>query len=155
MCEFFSCIVKRDGEVIWDASINSHDELIEKAGLKDETAEPDKLEFARVEITCDDIFEKDLKKWKLKIDEAIEPTWWHAKHEIKAYEALKECLDKHILDGVKIETLENIYIIAMRNSTVKNMWENSTVEYMRDNSIAIARETKQIYCSNNFKIIKK
>ncbi len=39
MCKAFSCLVTRKGEVVWEAGVDSHDELFEKYkqqyGLKD------------------------------------------------------------------------------------------------------------------------
>ena len=50
MCEFFSAIVLKNGEMVYDLNTSSHEDLIEKTELKDETADADKLTFARIEI---------------------------------------------------------------------------------------------------------
>ena len=39
-------------------------------------------------------FEKDLKKWKLNIDQTRVPTWWNKKFEKKAFNALKKYLNE-------------------------------------------------------------
>ena len=77
MCNFFSAIVLKNGEIVYDLNTSSHEDLIEKAGLKDDTADADKLTFARIEIVPgDDDFFTEQKNWYLKIDQSITPTWF-------------------------------------------------------------------------------
>lgn len=131
MNNFFTCIVKSNGEVSWKVEINSHDILVQHNGLSTVICEKDKLQFAYVKISCDDIFEKDLKKWKLKFDDdEPKPTWWSKIHETKAYEALKIYLGNYILEGVTIEVLKDTYIMAARNVIIKDMYGNSRIKDM-------------------------
>ena len=53
MCQAFSCIVTKKGKVLWELGIDSHDELLLKHKIKDDTAVADKMKFARCEITPD------------------------------------------------------------------------------------------------------
>ncbi len=142
MNNFFNCIVKSNGEVSWKVEIN-HDKLVQHNGLSTVIREKNKLQFACIKILSEDIFEKDLKKWKLKFDDETKPTWWRKTHENKAYEALKIYLETYILEGVTIDELKDTYIMAVRNVVIKNMRDNSRikdmcgkskVEHMRDNS---------------------
>ena len=34
MCKAFSCLVTRKGEVVWEAGVDSHNDLLEKYGAK-------------------------------------------------------------------------------------------------------------------------
>jgi hypothetical protein len=152
MCNFFSCIVLKDGQVIWDAGIDSHEELIKIAQVEDKTSDPAKLTFARVEIIPPDnnVFEDDVKKWTLRIDQSITPNWWSKDHEKACYQSLKKCLSVVIIKGQEIDEINNkhglyikdstIQVIKnsiiknMANSTVNVMWANSTVNVMWENS---------------------
>jgi hypothetical protein len=90
MCRAFSCIVTKGGKTYWKAGLDSHDHILDKFKItyRDDQTEPDKLRFARVEITPDDGYLHPEGKWTLKIDERIEPTWWDDKHIQSAYTAL-------------------------------------------------------------------
>jgi len=152
MCNFFSCIVLKDGQVIWDAGIDSHEELIKIAKVEDKTSDPAKLTFARVEIIPpnNDVFEDDVKKWTLRIDQSITPGWWSKDHKKACYQSLKKCLSVVIIKGQEIDeinnkqglyikdstiqVIKNSIIKSMGNSTVKEMGGNSTVKVMWENS---------------------
>jgi len=75
MCRAYSCIITKDGRVIWQAGKDSHDELLEMAGIKDDTTDGDVIKFAKIEITPDKgyLFPED--KWTLKVDENTTPRW--------------------------------------------------------------------------------
>ena len=47
MCNFWSCIVTRNGEVLFDEMSDLHEDIIEKYKLVDDTADPALLKFAR------------------------------------------------------------------------------------------------------------
>ena len=51
MCKAFSCVIGRDKKVFWKLGTDSHEELIEIAGYTDDTLDPDKIEFCRIEIS--------------------------------------------------------------------------------------------------------
>ena len=82
MCNFKSIIVTKNGDILHINGMDSHEEILihykEKYDLRDEEKDPQKLLFARVEITPpdNDFFEKDIKKWKFRIDQSITPTWF-------------------------------------------------------------------------------
>jgi len=88
MCKAFSCICPEVGEVIWKLGMDSHVDLISKAGLKDDTNDSNHLTFAKIEITPNNRDYRHPDKWTLHIDESITPSWWS-----KGYEAA--CWDAH------------------------------------------------------------
>jgi len=100
MCKAFSCIVERNGIVHWKFGVDSHDELIMKAKLKDDNADPDKMKFARVEIAPKNNKYLEPDKWEFRIDQTITPTWLSDRHEKACWKAQKEWLAK--LDKILI-----------------------------------------------------
>ncbi len=67
MCEYFSCIVTREGKVLW-CEDNSHEETIKRANLKD-----DKLkdrDFVRIEVK-----NGDMKNYCVD-EESTLPSWY-------------------------------------------------------------------------------
>jgi hypothetical protein len=108
MCSFFSCIVTKSGDVLFDELEDSHEKIIEKYkdkyDLRDNETEPNELRFARVEILppSGDVF-ADLKSWTFKIDQQIKPAWFTPTDEKKCMKTLNAFLKKALLIGKKIE----------------------------------------------------
>jgi hypothetical protein len=75
MCNAFSGIIKKNGEVIWKFGVESHEDLIESAGLKDNTAETTRMTFARFEITPDNGNYLNPDRWSFRVDQTIQPKW--------------------------------------------------------------------------------
>ena len=75
MCKAFSCIVTKDGSVLWKLGMDSHDAILSANKLKDDTTDGDLIKFAKIEITPDKgyLFPED--KWTLKVDENTTPRW--------------------------------------------------------------------------------
>jgi len=48
MCNFWSAIITRNGEVLYDKDLTSHEELVKKHHLKDDKLE--NRDFVRIEI---------------------------------------------------------------------------------------------------------
>ena len=78
MCNFWSCILTREGKVLWSEATSSHEEIIKENNLKD-----NKLidrDFIRLEVHSKnkiDLFSKNAKNWEFKIDEANTlPEWF-------------------------------------------------------------------------------
>jgi hypothetical protein len=82
MCNAFSGIIKKNGKVIWKFGVDSHEELITSAGLRDDTDEPNLLTFARFEITPDNKNYLNPDKWTFRVDQTIRPTWLNEGYEI-------------------------------------------------------------------------
>jgi len=114
MCNAFSCLISREGKVTWKMGIDGHSELVNIAGLSDNTADKSKLDFARVEITPKgspgnpDKVPGDYRRtedniprtaaepgeWTLTIDEQAKPTWWCPTHEAKCRRAHQQWLEQ-------------------------------------------------------------
>lgn len=75
MCNAFSCIIDRDMVVTWKFGIDSHEDLIRIAGYKDDTLDPDKMQFCRVEISPNNGNYLNPDKWVFKIDTDVVPVW--------------------------------------------------------------------------------
>jgi len=105
MCNAFSCIIGKDKKVWWEFGIDSHEKMIEKAGYKDNTKDPEKIQFARVEISPANEDYLDPDRWRFKIDMDIKPAWWTEDHGKKcwgAFQDWKKELDKILPHGQKI-----------------------------------------------------
>ena len=93
MCQAFSCLVLPDTSVVWRFSMDSHEDLIELAKLKDDTINPKKMTFCRVEISPKNRNYIEPDKWVLKIDQE-KPRWWTSEHAKAAEKAYGEWLKK-------------------------------------------------------------
>jgi hypothetical protein len=97
MCKAFSCVIGRDKTVTWRFGTDSHEDLINIAGYKDDTLDPDKIEFCRIEISPKNGSYLEPDKWVFKIDMDITPTWWTLAHKRaceREHKKWKEQLDK-------------------------------------------------------------
>jgi hypothetical protein len=79
MCRAFSCIITKDERVLWEVGVDSHDELISGAGLKDDTTDGDLIKFAKIEITPDKGYLYPEGNWTLSVDENTTPRWFTKK----------------------------------------------------------------------------
>ena len=98
MCEAFSCLVLKSGEVKWKFGIDSHTALQEHFGLREIGVSTNKanLKFAKVEYSPrnDNYLKPD--EWYLTLDEKIKPVWWTTHDEVavkRAWKAWKRKLD--------------------------------------------------------------
>ncbi len=68
MCEFFSCIVTREGDLFF-CEDHSHEEIIRRAKLRDTDAHV--RHWVRVEVT------PTMDGWgPVRVDESTVPAWW-------------------------------------------------------------------------------
>jgi hypothetical protein len=110
MCNFFSCIVTKNGDVLFDPMSDSHEAIIEanreRYDLTDNTCDPAELRFARVEITPpdNDVF-RPVSEWSLKIDQSITPVWWSEFYAKNAFAILENFLTPALLVGKNIQEL--------------------------------------------------
>jgi len=94
MCKAFSCIVMRSGKVYWQAGIDSHDQLIDKFKVRDDTVDMEEISHAKIEIITNQknnypyLYPDD--EWTLQIDERVTPSWLLQMHRDKAWEAWRE-----------------------------------------------------------------
>ena len=147
MCQFLSAIVSKEGEIYCNPFIDSHEELIQCFGLRDN---PDAFinNIVRVEFTPKDDDYFDVANYQLRIDENSTPDWWFNVQN-KVREDLSARIKRMIIDkaenkvlcgGVyfvrdsKILWTRYVRIITLRNSQVNEMRENSQVNVMWGNS---------------------
>ena len=71
--------------------MDSHDDLLSSASIADDTKDPAKITFCRIEISPEngDYLNPDAK-YKFKIDTDIVPIWWEERHEKAAWMAFQE-----------------------------------------------------------------
>ena len=81
MCKAFSCVIGRDKTVTWRFGTDSHEDLIKIAGYKDDTLDPDKIEFCRIEISPKNGSYLEPDEWVFKIDMDVTPAWWTLAHK--------------------------------------------------------------------------
>jgi hypothetical protein len=81
MCKAFSCVIGRDKTVTWRFGTDSHEVLIEIAGYKDDTIDPEKIEFCRIEISPKNGSYLEPDEWVFKIDMDVTPAWWTLAHK--------------------------------------------------------------------------
>jgi hypothetical protein len=81
MCKAFSCVIGRDKTVTWRFGTDSHEDLIKIAGYKDDTLDPEKIEFCRIEISPKNRSYLEPDEWVFKIDMDVTPSWWSLAHK--------------------------------------------------------------------------
>jgi hypothetical protein len=78
MCNFWSCVLTREGEVFWSKVTSSHEIIIQENNLKDNKLED--RDFVRLEVhpkTRLDLFSKNPENWEFKVDEkGTLPEWF-------------------------------------------------------------------------------
>ena len=94
MCKAFSCIVKRDATVLWKFGTDSHTDLLQDSGLKDDTNDPMLMEFARVEVSPKNANYLFPDVWELHVDQSITPAWFGQKHKDAANAAHAKWMKK-------------------------------------------------------------
>ena len=144
MCQFFSSIVTRQGDILWNEYTNSHEDLVEYFNLRDDN---NLQHFVRCEFTPKENKYADVEHYTLKVDEKTKPKWF-----VEIQEATKEKMSViiskmiirgeknlllggcYILDNAKVNKIKNVVVKSMSNSQVNEMWDNSQVNEMWENS---------------------
>jgi hypothetical protein len=133
MCRAFSCVIGRDKKVTWKFGTDSHEDLIEIAGYSDDTINPQKIEFCRVEVAPKNGSYLDPDEWVFKIDMDITPAWWTLDHKTaccKEFEKWKKKLykiliQKEIVHPFKLDppeiTEEHIQLLREWNSVMASV----------------------------------
>jgi hypothetical protein len=166
MCKFYSAIVMRNGDLLHNENLQSHEDIIRLFNINDTQINCDN--FVRVEFTpLKESDYPDIEKYLLKVDEDSTPDWFEI-HREYITTRLKEFVSKRIITsdqqiitgGVyvvknckidkiicgQIVYMESSQVNEMReNSQVKEMWGNSQVNVMRENSqVNEMRENSQV-----------
>jgi len=152
MCQFKSAIVLRNGDVQWSPFTDSHEDLINIAGLAD--TELGRRQFVRVEYKSHDV--TDIEKYKLVIDQDEVPDWFDEKMRERTSDFLRGIVERMIISTgthkiliggqyivcgdarVKsIKTANVVYICGSAtvkyiggSATVMNICGSATVEYI-------------------------
>ncbi len=147
MCQFLSAIVSKNGEVYCDPFIDSHEELIQRFGLRD-----DQSQFinniVRVEFTPKDDDYFDIENYTLRIDEDSEPDWW-ASVKDSVHANLKDRIQRMIIDKADNKVLcGGVYfvrdskilwtrysrILVVKDATIHNVRGNATIQCVGGNA---------------------
>ena len=138
MRQFHSGIITyKNKRAITNIDEDSHTELLEQAGLKDDTVNPN---FVRVEILPQDgnIYNHKMSNWELQVDQDLIPDWFDKK---KAETLMKKSLKnvfKHrfVMPGDTVDEItEGRWFINggtvdyIRGGTVRNI-RGGTVDYI-------------------------
>ncbi|MCX8130915.1 MAG: hypothetical protein N3I35_12550 [Clostridia bacterium] len=172
MCQFKSFIALKD-RVYFDLKEESHSQLLEKLGIKDDYLNATKS-FVRCEIIPKDgdLFNHSMDNWKLNVDQDIVPDWFD-KDEVEGNfkdrylpEVFEKCFaideqsckeyrdTKVYVKNSKIRVFnssvvacENSSVVARGNSSVEACGNSSVVA--RDNSSVVARENSSVEAYGN------
>ena len=146
MCKFYSAIVMRNGDLLHNEYIMSHEDIIRLFDINDSQVNCDK--FVRVEFRPEDDSDlPDIEKYNLVIDESCNPKWFE-KHREYVTSKLKDFVGRRIIKSDQKLLTGGLYVIKdchidklicaqvvyMQNSQVNVMWGNSQVNVMRGNS---------------------
>ena len=150
MCKFYSAIVTREGKLLHNKFLTSHEDLIRyfnlSEGCKGLTNDPN---FIRIEFWPVNGKYCDIKNYQLDVDESSIPSWFEQfkkpitkeltgilKSMIRLSENISIIAGDIVIIGQNtiVEKMVNSHIIHMENSTVNEMWGNSTVNEMWGNS---------------------
>ncbi|MBD3300537.1 MAG: hypothetical protein GF347_04245, partial [Candidatus Moranbacteria bacterium] len=135
MCNFFSCIGLKNGDILADPlNVMDHEGLIEKFNLNDSTIKQD---WVRLEYTPNKLY----NEWILEIDE-VKPDWatdqiieaWKRKARIKAEKHLIRT-NVDILDNKKIYILIGDIIIKHAGSVTIEHAGSATIKHAGSGTI--------------------
>jgi len=146
MCEFISAILTKDNRLFCDPEhTDSHEDLIDVAGLADDTADPARMTFARVGYVPDP--NKDLTKkssWELYIDQLIVPTWLTDKRRSLLRDRMWSIAKKVVVTDHRDLLLGGCYIIAgsasvrrIKNSRIYAVYESAKIDYVCESAIIV------------------
>ena len=154
MCKFYSAIVMRNGDILHNENLTSHEDLIRLFNINDSQSCCDK--FVRVEFTPDNMEDfPNVDKYKLNVDESATPDWFE-KHREYVTGRLKEIVSKRIITSDQKILTGGLYVVKdciidkmicativylqaqvnemSENSQVNIMWGNSQIGTMSENS---------------------
>lgn len=155
MCKFYPAIVMRNGDLLHNENLMSHEDIIRLFGINDTQISCDK--FVRVEYRPkDDSDLPDISKYELNVDEESVPEWFE-KHREYVTERLKSIVEKRIITTDRKILTGGLYVVndciidklisaqvvylqgqvneMQYNSMVNIMVGNSQVKYMLCNSL--------------------
>ena len=147
MCNYFSCIIDRKGQVYWLKKSNSHEDIIHINKLKDNKIED--RNFVRIEIVPKDEKEvtRNKKDWIFKVDEVKTLPKWYTKNkkqnEKLCWEEWKKSVKEQIVINDEKRIVKNTYVIASGNSKIEAYGKSYVEAY--GNSHIEAYDRSQVY----------
>jgi hypothetical protein len=143
MCKFYSAIVMRNGDILHNENLTSHEDLIALFNINDSQVNCNK--FVRIEFTPDNISDfSNIEKYKLNIDEVCKPKWFE-KERAHVTEYLKEFVNKRIITSNQKILTGGLYVvkdciidkltvatIVYLQGTVQKVWGGGTVQQVWD-----------------------
>ncbi len=145
MCEFFSSILTyKNKKLLFDLDTDSHHEILSKNGIKDNSLMP---KFVKLEFTPrdGDIFNHNIKNWKLTVDQDQIPDWYDEKIALrfcKKYikvvwkKRFLQNVNEALIEGRIIRFAKNVKIEVLKNTKIGEMWGTSSIGTMLGTSIA-------------------
>ena len=110
MCKFHSAIVLRNGDILHNENLSSHEDLIRLFDINDTQMNCDK--FVRVEFCPDNTSDyPDIDKYKLNVDEESTPDWFE-KHRDYVTERLRDFVSKRIISSDKKILTGGLYVVT-------------------------------------------
>jgi hypothetical protein len=109
MCQFYSAIVMKNGDLLHNENLLSHEDLIRFFNINDSQVNCDK--FVRVEFTPE--YQKDfpdIEKYQLRVDEDTTPKWFE-KHREYITTRLKEFVSKRIITSDQKILTGGLYVV--------------------------------------------
>jgi hypothetical protein len=150
MCKPISAIILKD-EILFSQITHSHTEILAEHKIEDTEANAKRL-FVRAELSPEngDMF-SDVANWRFKVDQDIVPEWFVKDYEeTRMREAVKKYVAEHVhIDKTGLQLSSGLHWIKdckdvvlagtaqveeLISSTVRTMWDSSTVSTMRDSS---------------------
>ena len=126
MCKFYSAIVTKNGDLLHNQSLMSHEDIIDLFNLNDNNPNCDN--FVRVEFSTDNYEDSvDIEKYELIVDEKSIPDWFEQYREYIT-SRLKDFVSKRIiLTNQKILT-DGLYVVG--KDVVIDRLINGTIIYL-------------------------
>ena len=139
MCKFYSAIVMKNGDLLHNENLMSHEDIIDFFGINDTQVNCDK--FVRVEFTpAGDSDLPNIEKYQLMVDEESTPKWFE-KHREYVTSQLKDFVSKRIITSDRKILTGGLYVVkdcvinklivatvVYLQGTVQKVWYGGTVQ---------------------------
>ena len=143
MCKFYSAIVLKNGDLLHNENLLSHEDIIDYFNIHDTPGNVSK--FVRVEYTPGETFDlPNIEKYRLVVDESSTPDWFE-KHKEYVMEKLKEIVSRRIITSNQKILTGGLYVvkdcvidrlkvatIVYLQGTVQEVLAGGTVQEVRD-----------------------
>ena len=147
MCRFKSGIILKNRIVVAPGENDSHSDLLESLGIKDDYFGASK-KFVRAELIPENDEwwvspEEHPEKWKFVVDQDITPDWFEKEYSEKSFrEAICEWWKSHVLADQKIDELNSGYY-RLKRCEVKRLCNDVKV-LLNDSQVGVMRGSSQV-----------